>query len=421
MLGNRIGISCSDRAVHWTNGVAVTALIGGLALAILASGAAARFHTHTLYFFAPGMGAAGASFIVLVIANCCRKKAQNQGQDRSDNQASGGGPAHSEAGQGIKDENQNGGPGSSDGDTNSGESKNPVTGPGSSAASKSGEGGGGPKASGPPETKGDQSKTASMGIANVWYKIEGCEQKLNPMVSAPFPVEKALTFEDASYTSEQNNALKLQRKCLDQHYYYQRTEGKGDCFYIAVASGVLHQMVAEKSQDKTIQTLSDLLSSTRTLMDGKEIMLTDQKISEEHQTVLTQLHDVKNLETLTQFLSSREKVEALVMLLRQIGYQYCPDAEDQANILTKRNWADFIELTTLAEYLGYQRCILPEHDYFPNTEYGVIGDHETQAPFLIINRAQAHFDVMIRKDLLVKIGVPGATSAHDYSGASEAE
>ena len=353
-------VNLSKQTVTRANWLGAVSVIVGLALAILAQTAAAHLNTNSLYFFAPGVSLAGIGFITLVIANCCRKE-------------------HSEKSK-----------------------KNPP--PPDSSDDKAGSAVGGlwsdddddldlfapapSKKDGKPQTELERALALSRGmlapsIISQGYVIQtGSYNGVKPNDKVHPPRDVAGVYQQIPGERKQDSA---QCAWLNENYYYQVVEGKGDCFYIALASGFLHHMVATQDFD-----------GARAMVDA----CTDNVTPELKQTALDIIRDVKDKDSLIEFLLAKGCVNKLVRYFRAVA----ANMTGVQAVTTRNRYAEQAEVVAMTERFGAGWCITPEHESWEHLQKtkGVMRDE--LGNFLIIARPN-HYDLLIPKRTIGQIGI----------------
>lgn len=184
-----------------------------------------------------------------------------------------------------------------------------------------------------------------------------------------------------------------------ENYVYQQVKGDGNCFYIALISGLLHRMVAYETFD---QTLAQILS--RDIADDTQ-----------RERVSRYITDIKDAETLIRFLNDDTKVLDFVNYMRKIAYTSCPEAAGRELILRDKEFTDLDQVAPImVDLFDVDLYITPETpDFFARTapdaeSYDDRNGRRTagnvagfmQKPIAIIYRKNMHFDLMINQLLL---------------------
>jgi hypothetical protein len=363
--------SISEKAAVRTNWAAVVSVVGGLVLALLAETAAHGLHTRAAYFFGPGIGLAGVGTAGLAIVNCCRK----------DDEISQGGWSRRQSSPARRQERI----------SQHVEFFFPEI-------KKTAE----YQAVGSYKPRIPSQKVSTIfTVDSVWNQIITWAHRKCDTEKAKATRRIALKNQPLEERQQQETAaLDAQKTHLSEHYHYQVVDGSGDCFYISLLSGVLHQMVRENNKEAIV-----------TLLRREAQGIENSNIA----NVVKLVSEVTDLTSLVNFLISNDKVNTLVQFLRKLAYKRQPEDTKRAEILTMKKWAQDEEARDMVRLFGGKLAITPEYEGYAalaSTQHvqGVFEGNAERAPFIVVYRNNNHYDVLLNKDMLAAIGVSRAPS-----------
>ncbi|MCH9610702.1 MAG: hypothetical protein S4CHLAM81_05790 [Chlamydiales bacterium] len=408
-------IRASQRRVDIANWSGVTAVITGLAAAVLSQMAAKYFHTNAIYFYGPGMGASATGLVTLVVASC--KTPVPEEVQKYEKESIG--PERNKAADKKKSPTPRA--------KRSGNPGNEVFHPKMTRLEHYAITDLNPHCIPQQKVAAPSSVRTHLEIARDWNfhkceRIAGIirdhlgkakdakeedaklfhEEQIQGFTTAHENLQKSMRSGASITAMEQKKETQIEE--LDRCYYYMEIMGDGNCLYYSLAVGLLHKMVANESQEVVCE---QLLAFTIKPEAKKH---KDHYKQPAQSQVVELVRNVRDRKSLFQFLTNDRQMNALVFFLKRV-HRSCFGGND--NVLNNYDWADEEAAQALAQKLGGGFAYT-----FESQSYELLGSELEGTPeYAVIFRNNNHYDVLIRRDILEKIGVPGATS-HDVAQES---
>lgn len=178
-----------------------------------------------------------------------------------------------------------------------------------------------------------------------------------------------------------------QFKMLKREYYYRSISADGNCFYTAVAAGLLHQYCSDPSQIEDMIISIDNENSAATL-------------------ALKKLQSQPTKETLEEILNSRSQLEAFTTHLRTVATckQLENDHETDIKDLQLGVFADISASLEALKELGLVKNIC---NYILNAGHPFDQMHDSIDPLpsvlIIYYRTWLHCELLLKKDFIDSI------------------